>query len=103
MSVKLRLNLDGPLVELLVDNREGELADLLDITTEWQHLGTCPQDFVCRDVVPHLEQHRPLEICQLSELRQAADIGPLNQFCPLAMAIRSEEHTSELQSRGHLV
>src|SRR5690625_1740460 len=87
MSVKLRLNLDGPLVELLVDNREGELADLLDIATEWQHLGACPQDFVCRDVVPHLEQHRPLEIFQLSELRQAADIGPLNQFCLFAMAI----------------
>src|SRR5271166_5093399 len=35
--------------------------------------------------------------------RQSSDSAENQTMCPSYMATRSEEHTSELQSRGHLV
>src|SRR5690625_6639475 len=58
------------------------------ITSDWQ-----PNDYV----------YALLEGMQLQNKETVLDVGAGAGDITLAVAMRSEEHTSELQSRGHLV
>src|SRR5205807_9503539 len=70
--------LDGACGIGLVDDVEGELGHLGDVAAEGKDARTGRHDLVGRDVVAHLEQHRPLDaIGQGSKSGSDAMLGPL--------------------------
>src|SRR5690625_5824156 len=81
-------------------SQSAELTDFIEGTEEWieklnQELESFGENKTLDHLIPLLETKR--------EVR--ARISEISAFisCLTAQDVRSEEHTSELQSRGHLV
>src|SRR5690625_550625 len=73
-----------------------------DFTEEHKMIAKTTEDFVMKEVLPKLENLENHEFeHSVALLKKAGEIGLLGADVP--EAYRSEEHTSELQSRGHLV